>query len=74
MKYFYLIFIILLLIIFNGCQMEKNMENEIDHLLNTDNEFAQTSLNKGAAEAFKMFLDSNAVQFPSGGGSNFWKR
>jgi ketosteroid isomerase-like protein len=58
---------ILLLILIGGCMKEIDIQKESEVLLNTDKEFAQASLNKGAAEAFNMFLADDALQMPQGG-------
>ena len=47
-----------------GCVQTVNVEQEKAKLLDTDREFAKTSLEKGAAEAFKAYLADNAIMFP----------
>ncbi|MCF8239904.1 MAG: nuclear transport factor 2 family protein [Melioribacteraceae bacterium] len=59
--------IFLALLIFSSCKKEEiNMENEIQLLIQTDNDFSTASKELGAAAAFKKFLTKDALQFPGG--------
>ncbi len=51
----------------NSCGNYMNTEKERALLLETDREFARTSIMIGTAEAFHAFLDSDALQLPAGG-------
>ncbi len=66
MKAEIMILIVLTGILITACQTSVDVENEKMVLLQTDREFAQTSVELGAAEAFKRFLDANALQLPAG--------
>ena len=55
------------LALINSCGNSINAEKERALLLETDREFARTSVMIGAAEAFQAFLDSDALQLPAGG-------
>ena len=54
-----------ILIIFTGmissCNIKDDLDIERRRLLNTDKQFAQMSLDKGAAEAFNHFLTEDAM-------------
>ena len=49
-----------------ACSQYVDIEVEKEKLLQTDKEFAQFSVNQGAAEAFKEYLTENALQLPAG--------
>lgn len=57
---------ILLLIMAAGCASKIDTENERKVLLETDREFAETSIEVGAAEAFRMYLTEDALQLSAG--------
>ena len=44
-----------------SCNIKDNLDTERRRLLNTDRQFAQMSLDKGAAEAFNHFLTEDAM-------------
>ena len=48
----------------SGCK--NNPGNNLETLLETDRKFSETSLEKGAAEAFRQFLSEDALQLPAG--------
>ena len=61
------IFTILLTIVIQfGCSQYVDTKTEKEKLMQTDKEFAQFSVNQGAAEAFKEYLTENALQLPAG--------
>ncbi len=75
MKAFYILYIIF---IASGCMQKTDKEHEAKLLLETDKDFASTSLKKGAAEAFRLYLAKNAIQMPQGaepiyGNENIYK-
>lgn len=49
------------------CQQKVDITTEQARLLETDEEFSQMSVEKGAAEAFKFYLIQDALQLPQGG-------
>jgi len=49
-----------------GCRSKIDLEKEKGNLLKTDIEFSRTSVEKGAAEAFYLYLTDDAVQLPAG--------
>lgn len=49
-----------------GCQTQTDLEEENNDLFQTDLDFAKMSEEKGAAEAFNMYLADNAIQLPDG--------
>ena len=49
-----------------SCDQVLNLEKEKQILLDTDKGFARKSLELGAAEAFRLYLDVNAMQLPAG--------
>jgi len=55
------------IILWAGSVQAVNVEKEKAKLLNTDREFAQMSVNRGAAEAFRMYSAENAMQMPARG-------
>lgn len=55
--------ILLTIFFFSGCTTDTVAEKE--KLLNTDRQFAASSVEKGAAEAFRMYLDENALSLPN---------
>jgi len=60
-------FIISLMFVFQlACSQLADTEAEKEKLLQTDIEFAQFSVNNGAAEAFKEYLTEDALQLPAG--------
>ena len=54
----------LLAIAFIGCVATVDVEQEAAKLLDTDKEFAEASLDRGTAEAFKMYITEDATIFP----------
>ncbi|MGB5896308.1 MAG: DUF4440 domain-containing protein [Ignavibacteriaceae bacterium] len=63
MKYF----IFLSIFVFQlACSQIADTEIEKEKLLQTDKEFAQFSVNQGAAEAFNEYLTEDALQLPAG--------
>jgi ketosteroid isomerase-like protein len=54
-----------------SCVSVTDTAEEKAKLLQTDREFAQKSIEAGAAEAFKMFLLENALQLPAGTNPRF---
>ena len=68
-KLFKTLFLILFLpywILSSSCTSKIDLEKEKDNLLKTDIEFSKTSVEKGAAEAFYLYLADDAVQLPAG--------
>jgi len=49
-----------------ACQAPVDVEKEKGDLLQTDFDFAKASMENGAAEAFNMYLDDNAMQMSGG--------
>ncbi len=45
----------------SSCNIKDDMDTEKSRLLDTDKQFAQMSLDKGAAEAFNYFLSEDAM-------------
>ncbi len=61
------IFLLPLIWIFTeGCSSKIDPEKEKNDLMKTDIEFSKTSVEKGAAEAFYLYLTDDAVQLPAG--------
>jgi ketosteroid isomerase-like protein len=58
----------LAVVFLSGCRPggQIDVEAETARLLQTDRAFARASLERGAAEAFRMYLDENATMFSSG--------
>jgi len=56
---------LLLGIIIIGCNSEIEMKKEIEDLLETDRSFSKLSEQVGAADAFREYLDSAAIQLPN---------
>ena len=68
-KLFKTLFLILFLlpwILLSSCTSKIDLEKEKGNLLKTDIEFSRTSVEKGAAEAFYLYLADDAVQLPAG--------
>ena len=68
-RLFKTLFLILFLpywILSSSCTSKIDLEKEKDNLLKTDIEFSKTSVEKGAAEAFYLYLADDAVQLPAG--------
>jgi ketosteroid isomerase-like protein len=68
-KLFKTLFLILFLlpwILLSSCTSKIDPEKEKEDLLKTDIEFSKTSVEKGAAEAFYLYLADDAVQLPAG--------
>ena len=60
-------FIFLSIFVFQlACSQLADTESEKEKLLQTDKEFAQFSVNNGAAEAFNEYLTEDALQLPAG--------
>jgi len=53
-------------ILSSNCSSKIDLEKEKGDLLKTDIEFSRTSVEKGAAEAFYLYLADDAVQLPAG--------
>lgn len=49
-----------------ACQQSIDIEHEKMALMQADRDFAKTSVELGATEAFNMFLDTNALKLPPG--------
>ncbi len=49
-----------------SCETKVDIAAEKENLLQTDRDFAANSLEVGAADAFNMYLDQNAMQMPEG--------
>jgi len=54
------------LIFMTGCESKVDIAKEKAALFGTDREFAKMSLEKGAAEAFRMYLAEDATQLSAG--------
>jgi len=68
-RLFKTLFLILFLpywILSSSCTSKIDLEKEKENLLKTDIEFSKTSVEKGAAEAFYLYLADDAVQLPAG--------
>ena len=65
-KTLFLILFLLPWILLSGCTSKIDLEKEKGNLLKTDIEFSRTSVEKGAAEAFYLYLTDDAVQLPAG--------
>jgi len=61
-----LIVFLFLWISLSSCTSKIDLEKEKNDLLKTDIEFSKTSVEKGAAEAFYLYLTDDAVQLPAG--------
>jgi len=57
--------ILAVFILLAGSGYAVNVEKEKAKLLNTDRDFAKMSLERGAEEAFRMYLAEDAIQMPS---------
>jgi len=56
---------IIVLFVFWGCGTAIDIEKEQENLIQTDRAFSQVSIEKGAAEAFNMYLTEDAIQLPT---------
>jgi ketosteroid isomerase-like protein len=65
-KILFLLLFILPWILLSSCTSKIDLEKEKGDLLKTDIEFSRTSVEKGAAEAFYLYLADDAVQLPAG--------
>lgn len=65
-KTLFLILFLLPWILLSSCTPKIDLEKEKENLLKTDIEFSKTSVEKGAAEAFYLYLADDAVQLPAG--------
>ncbi len=54
------------ILLFNSCKSSIDVEAENKKLLETDKKFSQTSIEKGSAEAFNLFLTEDALELPAG--------
>jgi len=54
-----------------GCVAVTDTDAEKAKLLQTDREFAEQSIQAGAAEAFRMYLVKDALQLPAGSNPRF---
>jgi ketosteroid isomerase-like protein len=54
--------LLVLIILVAGCTLQVDINKEKATLFETDQQFAKTSVEKGAAEAFRMFLAEDAMQ------------
>lgn len=63
MKYFILFSTLIFQV---ACSQHMDIEFEKEKLLQTDKDFAQFSVNRGAAEAFNKYLTDGALQLPAG--------
>ena len=62
----FLILFLLPWILLSSCGSKIDLGKEKESLLKTDIEFSKTSVEKGAAEAFYLYLAADAVQLPAG--------
>ncbi len=53
--------LVIFTIMISSCNINDDLDTERRRLLNTDRQFAQMSLDKGAAEAFNHFLTEDAM-------------
>ncbi len=67
MKSIILLLLAPLLFAFACSKTKVDIEQEKADLLDTDRAFAAASIEKGAAEAFRMYLTEDALQLPQGG-------
>ncbi len=51
---------------FASCKSSVDVNAENKKLLETDKKFSQTSVEKGSAEAFNLFLTDDALELPAG--------
>lgn len=66
LKTLFLILFLLSWILSSSCSTKIDLEKEKENLIKTDIEFSRTSVEKGAAEAFYLYLADDAVQLPAG--------
>lgn len=66
LKIFSLLLFFPMPILLSSCTSKIDLEKEKADLLKTDIEFSRTSVEKGAAEAFYLYLADDAVQLPAG--------
>lgn len=62
----FLISFLLPWILLSSCGSKIDLEKEKQNLLKTDIEFSKTSVEKGAAEAFYIYMTDETVQLPAG--------
>ena len=60
------IVIFLMAVLLFGCNSIDTLTAEKENLLQTDRDFSEMSVEKGAAEAFNYFLTTDALQLPAG--------
>jgi ketosteroid isomerase-like protein len=65
LKIFSLFLFLSMPILLSSCTSKIDLEKEKGNLLKTDIEFSKTSVEKGAAEAFYLYLADDAVQLPA---------
>ena len=58
--------ILFTIFVITACTQSVDLEVETAALLAADRTFAQTSIDSGAAEAFRQYLAEEAIQLPSG--------
>ncbi len=67
MKIYYTSFMIIItILLFSSCKSSIDVEAENKKLLDADKKFSQTSIEKGSAEAFNLFLTDDALELPAG--------
>lgn len=64
MNKFIIAVLLIILILIGGCMTEVDLDSERKDLLKTDQEFAKKSNEVGPAEAFYLYMDSEAIQLP----------
>jgi len=65
-KFFSLFLLFSIWILLSSCTSKIDLEKEKGNLLKTDIEFSKTSVERGAADAFYLYLADDAVQLPAG--------
>lgn len=58
--------ILVIIISVLSCSKAVDVEQEKEALIQTDHDFAKTSVEQGAAEAFRKYLAPDALQFATG--------
>jgi ketosteroid isomerase-like protein len=66
MKHFIVFLLIILTTTLTSCRQEVDVYAEAEKLLEIDREFAASSLEVGAADAFRQYMAEDAVQMPNG--------
>ncbi len=63
---FTILSIIFAILLFSSCKSSIDVNAESKKLLETDQKFSRTSIAKGSAEAFNLFLTDDALELPAG--------